>query len=132
MRLEIEKKPSIEGATAPQVQKAIVALRSYGPSSFASLTDGLGNYLQVAGGGVTCMLERRDAASGRHFRAYHDAPSKVFADGTVLAFGGGNIKLMADEWLTAPMVLEVFLAFLEGHELPPWTRWRDMTETLRG
>jgi len=92
------------------------------------LTDKEGNYLQVAGGGVTCMLERREAASGRHYRAYHDKPSTVFADGTILAFGGGKIPLAADEWFMAQIVADVFSAFLRGETLPSSIQWRDMSE----
>ena len=130
MRLEIEQKPAVDDATGVEVRAAIMSLRSYGPSSFASLTDEEGNYVQVAGGGVTCMLERRDGATGRHFRAYKDERSKVFPDGTVLVFGGGEIRLSADEWFTAQEVDEVFSAVLRSSELPSSVKWRDMTAML--
>lgn len=130
MRLEVEKKPPIENVTDAQVRSAILALRSYGPSSFASLSDAQGNFLQVGGGGITCMLERRDIAKGRHYRGYHDNPRKVCPDGTILAFGGGELKLLSDEWFTAPMVVDVFLAFLNGNELPVSVRWRDVTDVV--
>lgn len=115
MRLEIEKKPAIDDATDAEVRAAIMSLRSYAPSSFASLTDENGNYVQVAGGGVTCMLERRDAASGHHFRGYKDERSKVFPDGTALVFGGGEIRLSTDEWFAAQEIAEVFSAFLRSN-----------------
>lgn len=129
MRLEVEKKQPIENVTDTKVTRAILALRSYGPSSFASLSDDKGNFLQVAGGGVTCMLERRDASSKRHYRAYNEERSKVFPDGTLLVFGGGKLPLQADEWFNAQVVVEVFLAFLNGRELPESIRWRDVTDT---
>jgi len=132
MLLEVEKAPSIENVTEAQMRSAIMTLRSYGPSSFASLTDAQGNYLQVAGGGVTCMLERRDIASGHHFRAYKDEKSKVFPDGTSLVFGGGEIRLASDEWFTAQEVAEVFSTFLHGGELPASVKWRDVTATFAG
>lgn len=127
MLLEVQNRAPIENATIADVQSAIPKLRSYGPSSYASLTDARGNYLQVAGGGVTCMLEWRDAINRRHFRAHLDDPSKVFPDGTVLAFSGGEVKLRADEWLTASMVEAAFLAFLQGAPLPDAIRWRDIS-----
>jgi hypothetical protein len=130
MRLEIEKKPAVDDVTDARVRAAIMSLRSYGPSSFASLTDENGNYIQVAGGGATCMLERRDAASGHHFRGYKDERSKVFPDGTALVFGGGEIRLSADEWFGAQEVEEVFCAFLRSGELPSSVKWRDMTAML--
>jgi hypothetical protein len=130
MRLEVEKKAPIDNVSDAKVRAEILALRSFGPSSFASVTDEQGNYLQVAGGGMTCMLERRDAASGRHYRAYNDTPSKVFPDGTILMFGGGKIALQSDEWFAASTVVEVFLSFLNGRELPVSLRWREVTRTV--
>lgn len=130
MRLEIEKKPAVDEVTDTEVRAAIMSLRSYGPSSFASLTDEQGNYLQVAGGGVTCMLERREFASRRHFRGYKEEQSKVFPDGTALVFGGGEIRLASDEWFTAQEVAEIFSAFLRSGELLPSVRWRDVTATF--
>ena len=109
-----------------------MALRSYGPSSFASLTNEQGDYLQVGGGGVTCLLERRDAASGRHYRAFHNKPSTVFADGTLLAFSGGNIPLRSDEWFTAAVVADAFCAFSKGVGLPEAIRWRDVDALAHG
>jgi|ERR1700744_2778510 len=130
MRLEVEKQTPIDKVTEKQLLSAIAGLRSYGPSSFASLTDEHGNYLQVAGGGVTCMLERRDAVSGRHFRGYKDERSKVFPDGTALVFGGGEIHLAADEWFSSKEISEVFTAFLHGANWPSSVNWRDMTALL--
>ena len=127
MLFEVEKKAPVENAKAADVRAVIPKLRSYGPSSYASLTDAQGNYLQVAGGGVTCMLEWRDAVNKRHYRAHLDAPSKVFPEGTILSFSGGEVKLRADEWLTAPMVEEAFLAFLKGEPLPASLQWRDIS-----
>jgi hypothetical protein len=71
-----------------------------------------GSYLQVGGGGVTCLLERRDAATRQHFRGYHDKPSKVFPDGTILAFGANKIRMAANEWFDRTMVADAFAAFL--------------------
>jgi len=127
MLFEVEKKTPVESAEAADVRAVIPKLRSYGPSSYASLTDAQGNYLQVAGGGVTCMLEWRDAVNRRHYRAHLDAPSKVFPEGAILSFSGGEVKLRADEWLTAPMVEEAFLAFLKGEPLPASLQWRDIS-----
>lgn len=127
MRLEVESRLPIDNATEAQVRTAVLGLRSYGPSSFASMTDEAGNYLQVAGGGVTCMLEMRDASARRHYRAYQDVYRPIHPDGTLLVFGGGEIPLRADEWFAAPMVADAFVSFLKGEELPSSIRWRDVT-----
>lgn len=128
MQLEVENSPPLSKATESQIRSAIGALRSYGPSSYAALIDDIGNYVQVAGGGVTCMIERRDIQTGKHFRAYRDEASKVFLDGTTLAFGGGEIKLAANEWFKADEAEEVFLAFFNQSALPEWIKWRDISQ----
>lgn len=127
MQLEVEGRPLIHNPTEAQVRSALSMLRSYGPSSFASLTDETGNYLQVAGGGVTCMLEKRDSSARRHYRAYKDVDRPVHPDGTLLVFGGGEIALRSDEWLSAAVVTDAFVSFLKGDELPSSIKWRDVT-----
>ena len=130
MILHIEKKAPVTAPNEKKVRSSIKLLRSYGPSSFATLVDDDGSYVQVAGGGVTCMLEWRDIQTGKHCRAYHDTPSKVFHDGTLLVFGGGSVPMEADEWFIADKVTEVFLAFLNSMKFPDGVRWRDITSVI--
>lgn len=130
MRLEVENRDALDGASEAAIKIALRSLRSYGSSSYASLTRSDGDYVQVAGGGVSCMIERRDAATGRHFRAHKDRNHPVFADGTILSFGGGEIPLKADEWFNITDVNDVFFAFASGTEFPAFVRWRDMTALL--
>ena len=132
MRLESENRPAIEHATDRQVRSTIKALRSYGPSSFASLTAADGSYLQVAGGGITCTLEWRDQGTARHYRAHDKEPSRIHPDGTILAFGRGQeVRLQSDEWLAADTVADAFCSFLVGKALPENLGWREITEMLR-
>src|ERR1044072_1359050 len=125
MLLEAEGKTEIRDPQESQIRRVIKSVRSYGPSSYASLTDANGNYVQVAGGGVTCMVERYDAASRKRFRAFHDKPSPVYPDGTILSFRAGNIPMRSDEWFMSTQVADIFAAFLNGRELPPYVSWRD-------
>ena|SRR5450830_4608 len=129
MRLEIEKKQPVDNPSESQVRTGILKLRSYGPSSFASLTDETGNYLQIAGGGITCMLERRDALTGRQYRAFQETENKNYPDGTLLVFGGGEIALFANEWFMNTVAAEAFVAFLLKKPLPDSIRWRVLTGT---
>lgn len=124
MRFECEGKASIENPKPSQIRKAVSSLRSYGPSSYASITDHRGSYLQVAGGGVTCLLELYQADTGKRFRAFGDKKNRAFPDGTLLVFGGGQIAMMADEWFMADKVAEAFCCFLEGKVLPNDIHWR--------
>lgn len=97
----------------------------YGPCSFAFLTNANGDYVQVAGGRVTCMVERYIADDKRRFRAYHDKPNPVYPDGTILAFRGGNLTMKPDERFMSSKVIEIFVSFLEGQEFPSFVHWRD-------
>jgi hypothetical protein len=58
MKFLVEGKTEINEAKESRIRKLIKSLHSYGPSSHASLTDDTGNYVQVAGGAATCMIEQ--------------------------------------------------------------------------
>ncbi|NUU04031.1 hypothetical protein [Herbaspirillum robiniae] len=124
MRLEIQNKAAKDNPSEQQLRRAILSLRSYGTSSFASLTDDHGSYLQVAGGGITCLLERRDAFTGVHYRAYQEKKNTNYPDGTLLVFGAGEVALLSDEWFSNTIVADVFAAFLLTHALPENVHWR--------
>ncbi|WP_122171537.1 hypothetical protein [Burkholderia stabilis] len=125
MKLETEGKQVIHEPKEFQVKRVIKSLKSYGSSSYASLTDAEGSYVQVAGGGASCMIERYDFAQKKRFRAFHDNPSAVRPDGAILSFRAGNIPMKSDEWFMSGKVEEVFVAFLNGAELPADVHWRD-------
>jgi hypothetical protein len=130
MTFERESVTPISDPSAKRVASEIRKLKSYGKSSFASLTREDGSYVQVAGGGVGCMVEKRDAAAQRQFRAFRRNPTVSFEDGTELVFGGGRIALRRDEWLNSNMVAEIFVAFLEDRPFPSEIDWRDMSAIL--
>jgi hypothetical protein len=124
MKLEIEGKAGMTAPTPVQITRVLKSLRSYGKSTYASLTDATGNYVQVAGGGVSCMIERFEVDVSKRWRAFHDWPSPVRPDGTLLVFGAGSIPMLADEWFTSDQVVEVFLAFVNGVSPPEFVHWR--------
>jgi hypothetical protein len=124
MKFDIQGKAGIAAPTPAQIGREIKSLRSYGPSSYASLTDDAGNYVQVAGGGVSCMVEHFEIDGERRRSAFHDKPSPVRPDGTILVFGAGNIPMQSDEWFMSAQVVEIFLAFLNGKPFPPSVHWR--------
>ncbi|MCO5410797.1 hypothetical protein [Ralstonia mojiangensis] len=124
MKLEVEGKAGISNPTAAQVARAIRSLKSYGRSSYASLTNESGSYVQVAGGGVSCMVELFDTPTAVRSRAFHDKPNAARPDGTILVFGAGNIPLRSDEWFMANQVVEIFLAFHAAARFPSYVSWR--------
>lgn len=93
MKFEAENSPVKVGINQAQLIKALEKLKSYGPSSFACITDDEGNYVQVAGGRFTCFIERCDAKSKRLFRGYQSNSSTNFEDGTLLSFSAGRVLL---------------------------------------
>src|SRR4051812_15543567 len=68
MIFQIEGKPALNEPSAIRLRLALKSLRSYGPSSYASLTDDKGNYIQGAGGDVTCMVERYEKETDKRER----------------------------------------------------------------
>lgn len=124
MILECEGKPPVENPKPSLARKVVSSLRSYGPSSYASITDAQGSYLQAAGGGVTCLLEFYNSNTKKKCRAFGGKKNKVFPDGTLLVFRAGEMAMKSDEWLIADKVSEAFCCFLEGEELPEDIFWR--------
>ena len=127
MKFEMEKKLPKSNPTEKQVRASIARLRSFGPSSFASLSDEAGNYVQVAGGGITCLLERREASTGRRFRGFKDGRNPNYPDGTLLVFGAGEIALQSDEWFQQNEAADVFAAFLSGRDVYAAIKWREIS-----
>jgi hypothetical protein len=130
LHFERENKNPIENPSSRRIEAELRKLRSEGPSSFASLTNDEGDFLQVAGGGAGCLVERRDAVRGRQFRAYQDDPVVPFEDGTELCFSSGRVPLRPREWFRLNQAVEIFITFNEGRPLPEYVRWRDITEVL--
>lgn len=124
MKLDVEGKAGVRNATPAQIARAIRSLKSYGRSSYASLTNESGSYVQVAGGGVSCMVELFDASAEVCSRAFHDKPSAARPDGTILVFGAGNLPMRSDEWFMANQVVEIFLAFHATAPFPNYVCWR--------
>jgi hypothetical protein len=116
---------------APQaIERALRTLKITGRHEFAALDDEHGNYVQVAGGGVACMIERRSSHPLRHYRGFQEKRNKAFPDGTKLRFAGSEVAMMSNEWFMIDQAIEVFLAFQAGEKLPDWIQWRDISEVL--
>lgn len=129
MILEGEGLAPIAQPSEAQVRDLVTSLASP-RSSFASLTDEAGNYLQVAGGRPWCVVERREVSPLRHRRAYTESGRRPYADGAKIRSGAGEILLRADEWLLLKQAAELFAAFLAGRTFPDFVRWRSMNSSL--
>jgi hypothetical protein len=100
-------------------------------SSFASLTDSHGNYVQAAGSRPWCLVERRESKPLKHYRAFQDTPVPKYKDGAKIRTGAGDIEMRFDEWFLLKDAEEVFISFLLGHPFPPQVEWRSMNEVLK-
>ena len=130
MRFTMESAKPIDNPTPMQLQKCLRKLKLAGKHEYAVLEDPDGNYVQVAGGGVACMLEMRRTQPLKHFRAFQDKHHPVFRDGTKLRFAGSEVTLSSNEWLTIDQVIEVFLGFHAGSPWPAWVKWRDISDVV--
>lgn len=126
MKLEAENSSVIFDVVQKDIIKTLKRLRSYGPISFACISDDEGNYMQAAGGRVTCFVERYDAESKKLFRGFHSNSSTNFEDGTLLSFGAGRVQLKKDEWFNIDEVIELFSRFNEKQAFPENIYWREM------
>jgi hypothetical protein len=122
-------KPLVNPSPA-RIETELRKLKTEGPSSFAHLTAPNGDYLQTAGSPAGLLLEKRNAQTGQHYRAFQSKPVVPFEDGTELVFSSGRIPLRSVEWFQLRQVLEAFTAFLEGAKEPSYLHWREITELL--
>jgi len=127
--LEAEGQFAVENPSEEQVRAVVLGLQR-GNTTFASLTDGAGNYMQVAGSRPWCVIERRRLQPLKHERAFQDTPNPKYMDGAKLLTGAGGIALKQDEWFLLKDAAELFVAFLHNDALPTRVRWRSMNETM--
>jgi len=120
---------SIVNPTEGQVRDLVVSLTMPKPT-FASLTDDLGNYVQVVGGRPWCMVEWRQTDPLVHRRATTSSGRRPYKDGAKIRSGAGEITLLADEWLLLKQAAEIFAAFRTGEPLPDFVQWRTINSQL--
>jgi hypothetical protein len=93
-------------------------------SSFASLTSGEGQYVQVAGGPGLFLLEYRNSTG--HYRAFQNKPVVSHPDGTTLECSAGSISMARAEWFLLWQVTEVFQQFVASQAWPHYVYWREV------
>ena len=130
MWLQLEGGGRVDTPSDWFLRDAIMMLRNEGPISFAILTDKQGNYTQVAGGALGCVVERRVLKPLNHDRAHKDAADPAHLDGDRLKSGAGEISLRPDEWFTLEEAADIMLTFFKKKAWPSYVRWRSMNETF--
>ena len=125
MLFEVEGKASVEQPKLAFIERSLRELKSYSKHTFASLQHSDGSYMQVAGGQVTCILERRDVGSSRMLRGYLAKARAPFVGTQMLSFGGGTVLAEPDEFLfMEDDVIPAFQAFFDRQPLPADVKWR--------
>lgn len=130
MKLKIENKEELNVDKFEIVKKALKSLRSYGPNSYAILTDGFGNYIQVGGGLFTCFVEKYDVCEKKIYRAIHEKSATNFEDGSVLIFGGGTVKLNKNNWFNIEEATVLFNKFFIKEDYPSDINWEPLDKIL--
>jgi hypothetical protein len=128
MRFERERAKPIEGVSERQLLRGLSFMEGLSDCRIAILSAPNGDYVQVGGSGMTCVLEKREG--NRQFRAFQDPPVVPWPGTTVLKISGGSIGLGQDEFFSMPQIVEAFLAFYREEPLPQFISWRDITEEL--
>ncbi|MBX9859703.1 MAG: hypothetical protein K2Y20_08960 [Sphingomonas sp.] len=129
MVLEGQGFSPIREPSEQQVRYSVLALKN-GGSSFLSVTDELGNYIQIAGSRPWCFIEHRQIKPLNHSRAYRDTPVPKYEDGAKIHTGAGDIELMHDEWFLLKDAAEIAVGFLKGESFPKGVNWRSLNEML--
>lgn len=111
------------------IKELVLNLRN-GETSFVSITDDDGNYIQIAGSRPWCLIEHRSVSPLAHHRAYQNTPIPKYKDGAKLNTGAGSITLKHDEWFLLKDAADVAVAFLHGDPFPAFVKWRQMNEML--
>ncbi|WP_136444012.1 hypothetical protein [Pacificoceanicola onchidii] len=124
MLLEAENKNPVRVADFSTVERVLRGLKSHGKTSFASLTKDDGSFVQVAGGRVTCILERRAKGSSDIQRAFLFDVKSPFKGTQTLVCGAGHIEHQPDEGLFIDDVIACFRAFFKGWDFPSEIGWR--------
>lgn len=129
MLFEAKGQPPVQNATEEQVRALVLDLRVAG-AFFASLTDEVGNYIQIAGSRPWCVIERRRLKPLQHDRAFQVTPTPKYNDGAKLQTGSGSITLLHDEWFLLKDAADIFAAFHRKDDFPAQVQWRSMNERL--
>jgi len=130
MKFEREKAKPIEPVSEKQLLRGLGYMFRLSDSRIAILTSTDGSYVQVGGGGMSCVLEWRDEATARHFRASQQPPVVPWPGVTELHVSGGFVRLRQEEFFRMPQVQDAFLAFFHREPFPAYMQWRDITEEV--
>ena len=126
--LEVEGHEPQASPSSLAVESWLRKLRSVGKYSYATLSKENGEYIQVAGGRVTWVLEHR-TAQGVQSRAFLSSPRTAMRGGLTMSFAKGNIVAFTpEECLFIDDVVLAFHSFINDEPFPGHIYWRTLDE----
>jgi len=122
MKFERENTKPIKGPSAKQLSSSLKHLKG-SKRSFAILSSNDENFIQMTGGGYSCILEI--SIDGELFRASQEKAMVPWAETTTLHTSCGEFKVEPKEYFNVQQVTDAFVKFLAGdrtHEKYKWKR----------
>jgi hypothetical protein len=99
-------------------------LRLVGRSQFLVLSEMDGDWLQIAGGTLCCIVERYCARSKTLWRAHRVKCLQMYAGVHEFALSGSNRQIEPDELLRMAEAEEIALAFRNAGDVTQIFAWR--------
>ncbi len=109
-----------------QLLQHLRRLKMVGRSHFLVLSTLEGNWIQVAGGSLCCIVERYCATSQVLWRAHRVKGMPVYQDASRFKLRGVDRAIQGDEILHMAEAEEIALAFRAGSDLSDLFPWRAM------
>jgi hypothetical protein len=100
------------------------SLKLYGRSQFLVLSTMDGDWIQIAGGTLSCIVERYSAETPVLWRAHRRLALSSFRDATKFGFRGHDREVAPDEILRMAEAEEILLAFRSGSDVSALMSWR--------
>jgi len=126
MKFERHECQPIDKPSEKQVRHQLSLLEGIN-RSFASLQRSDLEFIQMAGGGLQCCLEHKNA-EGKHFRAFQKNKIVPWDEPCELSTPAGLILLKPNEYFSIKQVIEAFVTYLLSQQFPKDIQWRDVTD----
>jgi hypothetical protein len=96
--------------------------------SFATLSKDSNNFIQMAGGGQTCCIEKKE--NGQLFRAKQKNTIVPWTKKSILSTSCGDFELKPEEYFNIEQVVEIFVSYLNDSKLPDYVSWNETNLNL--
>ena len=123
MKFERENTKQIDFPSQKQVELSLSHLKG-SKRSYASLTSDSGDFIQMAGGGFSCILEK--SINGTVYRANQLEKVIHFNEVTSLHTTCGEFEVEPNEYFSIDQIKEAFVRFLSGERDFNNYQWKNL------